>query len=330
MYALTIILIITIIVLLTQKRNEIKKEEEEEKIQEDIIFESDIAIDLLRSENGQIERMDLNYYLLCVVASEIPFWYDYEAIKAQTIVARTYMYNKIQNKLEQVGDICDSHLHCQAFNDLEKLEEIWRSKGYTQKEIEEGERKIKKAIMESTGMIITYKGEIINALFHASSPQKTENARAIWANEDIPYLKSVENIENEDYENRESIVRKSYTEFKDILINTGYINGLNKDEFYNIKINEYTESGRVKNINVGQKYIKAETLRTLFGLKSTNFTISLDEENIIFNVIGYGHGVGMSQVGADTYAKEGKSYDEIIKYYYTDVNIVNIQDIQKK
>ena len=196
-----------------------KVKEEEEKIE----LESGKTIELLRTKTGQIETIDLNYYLLCVVASEMPFKYEYEALKAQVVVARTYLFNKISNSKEEFGDVCDKYAHCQAFNDLDKLEQIWKEKGYTEDEIFKGEEKIKRAIIESEGEVITYNNQIINALFHASSPMRTEDASAIWSGEDIPYLKSVENCEDEDYERRESINVISYATFKNTLIDNGYI-----------------------------------------------------------------------------------------------------------
>lgn len=324
MYIVSAILLIGIIVLaVTDKKEEIKEEKiEEEKIN----FESDSTINLLRTKTGQIEAVDLNYYLLCVVASEMPFKYEYEALKAQVVVARTYLFNKMSKNGEENADACDSYAHCQAFNDLENLKEIWRKKGFTDNEILDGENKIKKAIVESSGEVITYNNELIDAVFHASSPIKTENASAIWSGKDIPYLKSVDNIEDEAYERRKTINEISYATFKNTLIDKGYIFDLSKDDFTNIKINEYTESGRVKNVSVGNHLIKAEDLRTMFSINSTNFTITNYEDKIAFNVLGFGHGVGMSQVGANEYARQGKSYKDIIHHYYTNVDIVNIDN----
>lgn len=321
LYVVSAVLLLVIIVLaICDSKKVIEEEKEEEKIE----FESKNTIQLLRSKTGQIETVDLNYYLLCVVASEMPFKYEYEALKAQVVVARTYLFNKMKNNIEEQGDVCDSYAHCQAFTDIDKLEQIWKDKGFTESEIAEGENKIKKAIVESDGEIITYNNEIINALFHASSPKKTEDASAIWSQTDIPYLRAVENVEDEEYERRKSKNNISYATFKNILIDNGYIEDLSIEEFKNIQISEYTQSGRVKNIRVGAYNIKAEDLRTLFGLYSTEFTISINEENIEFSVLGFGHGVGLSQVGANTYAKQGKKYDEIIHHYYTNVEISKI------
>lgn len=328
MYVMAGILTIIIVVLAifqSKKIEDIEKGEEEQ-----INFESNENIELYNRQNDKIEEINLNYYLLCVVASEIPFKYEYEAIKAQAVVARTYLFNKIVNNLEEKGDVCDDYNHCQAFTQLDKLREIWKNKGFTDTQISEGEEKIKRAIVETQNQVIVYNGELIDALFHASSPQKTEDAKAIWSCEDIPYLKSVDNVEDETYENRTSQTTIPYSTFKNILIEKGYVEDISKEDFLNICISEYTDSGRVKCIKVGGYQIKAEDLRVLFGIKSTNFSINVDDQNIVFNVIGYGHGVGLSQVGANTYAKQGKTYDEIIHHYYTNVDIVDGYDIQRR
>lgn len=114
-------------------------------------------------------------------------------------------------------------------------------------------------------------------------------------------------------------------EFKEKLLSNNLVTDeLNIEEIKNSKINEFTTSGRVKNIIVGKFLISAEKLRTIFGLKSTNFTIVADNNNITFNVIGYGHGVGMSQVGANFYANSGMNYVDIIKHYYTGVEVTKL------
>lgn len=309
-------------ILLSEKEVEKVKEEKENEV---INFESGNIINLYLSKKDEIIALDLNYYLLCVIGSEMPFKYEIEALKAQAVVARTYLYNKMNKHAEEKGDICDSSNHCQAYTELEDLKNAWRKKGYSENEIEYGIQKIKRAILETDGLVVTYNGELINALFHASSPLKTEDISAIWGNVEVPYLKSVENNEDETYENRNSTMEISYVNFKNTLIENGYLTDLSKDEFRTIKVNEYTNSGRVKNVSFSNYCIKAEDLRKLFGIKSTNFTIELTEDSVIFNVLGFGHGVGLSQVGADWYAKQGYGFEDIIYHYYTGVEVINIQ-----
>lgn len=332
LYVFSVVIIFVLAVLVLnidvepKEANNTKDDENEEnKI---INFESSKKIKLYRSKKDQIEELDLNTYLLCVVASEMPFKYEYEALRAQAIVARTYLFRKLNEGIEPMGDICDNYAHCQAYSQIEDLKPIWkREKGYTEEEIEEGIEKIKKAIVQTDGMVITYNNELINALFHASSPVKTEDAKAIWSKEDVPYLRSVENVEDEDYEYRESIKSISYEEFNSILLENNYIDSnISVDSFLNVKINSYTDSGRVKDVSIGNALVSAEDLRTLFGINSTNFTIENTKSEIVFNVLGFGHGVGMSQVGANAYAKQGMSAEEIIHHYYTNVEIINLNE----
>lgn len=293
-------------------------------------FESLDTIGLYRSKIGEIEEVNVNDYLLCTVASEMPFKFEFEALKAQAIISRTYLYNKIINNKENIGDVCDNFAHCQAYTDLDKLEEYWKNeKGYNEEEIKEGEEKIKRAIVETDGKVIMYKSIIIDALFHASSPNGTENASAIWLHEDVPYLKAVESVEDEDYDYLHTTEKISYSSFKNTLIDKGYIEDLSQEDFKNIQIADYTQSGRVKNIKCGNSYIDATDLRTMFGIKSTDFTIDVQDSELIFNVSGFGHGVGLSQVGANGYARRGMKAEDIIRHYYTDVEVVDKSELYK-
>ena len=136
----------------------------------------------------------------------------------------------------------------------------------------------------------------------------------------------IDKIADETYENRISQVIILYNEFIDKINNDNSISGyISVDDVKNACIGEYTTTGRVKNITVGNVKISAEKLRVIFGLKSTNFELENKDEKLIFNVLGYGHGVGMSQVGANTYANKGMKYDEIIKHYYKGVEIINLE-----
>lgn len=311
------------------KRKNIQNVEEKIDYISDLDFLSKDNITLLRTKNGKIDNLNLNYYMLCVVASEMPFKFEFEALKSQAVVARTYLYNKIINNTEELADVCDSYAHCQAFMDIEDLERIWKEeKGYTDDEIKLGEEKIKRAILETDGQIITYNGQVIDALFHSSSYMKTENSRAIWNREDVPYLQSVDSVEHP-YDNSQSECEVSFITFKNTLIDKGYVHDLTNEEMKNIAINSYTESGRVKDIRVGGYLVDATDLRTMFGLKSTYFSVITNDTSIFFEVKGFGHGVGMSQVGADTLAKQGKNYIDIIQHYYTGVEITKEEEIKK-
>lgn len=300
-----------------------KKEEAEEKYKID--FKANETIRVKICSTGEIVAMDINDYLRGVVPAEMPPYYDLEAIKAQAVVARTYTYKRIEACAEGVdADICDNYAHCQAFYNKDKIIEIWRRKGYDEVTIEEYWNNVNEAVVSTQGEVITYDGQLIKAFFHASSPEKTESVDQIWGGEKLPYLVSVENNESEDYANRTSTVEVSFNDFVAKVKESKDISIL-LEECKDVKIAEYTTSGRVKNIQVGDFKIKAEDLRTMFGLRSTNFTLEVKDEFIVFNVLGNGHGIGLSQVGADYYAKNGKNYKDIINHYYTGVDIIKLE-----
>ena len=311
------------------KEEEAKKEEENKENEEKnmIDYKANETIRVKLCKTGEVVAMDINDYLRGVVPAEMPPYYNIEAIKAQAVVARTYTYKRIEAHAEGEGvDICDNYAHCQAFYNKEQILEIWRKKGYDEQTINTYWNNVNEAVVSTQDQVITYNGSLIKAFFHASSPEKTESVDQIWGGEKLPYLVSVENEEAEDYANRTSIVEVTFENF---------INKLKEDDMSRsslelnmckeVKICDLTTSGRVKNIQVGEYKISAEKLRTLFGLRSTNFTIDIKENSIVFNVIGNGHGVGLSQVGADFYAKNGKTYEEIIKHYYTGVEIITLK-----
>lgn len=308
-----------------QKKKEIVYQEKEEK--NIIEYKANEEIRVRFHETGEIVAMDMNDYLRGVLPAEMSPTYHLEALKAQAIVARTYTYQKMNDHGEgQDADICDNFAHCQAFYPKDKIYQIWEQKGYSREEILEFWDKINEAVVSTQGEIITYQGEMIHAFFHASSPDKTENVNQIWTGVSYPYLLSVESVEDETYENRTSQVEISFTDFKEKVNQDGTIlSKITSDSLESISILSYTTSGRVKQIECNQIAISAEKLRTMIGLKSTNFTIERKEEQIIFHVLGYGHGVGMSQVGANTYASRGFNCKEIIEHYYTGVDLTKLE-----
>ena len=267
----------------------------------------------------------MNDYLRGVVPSEMSPTYNIEALKAQALVARTYTYRKLQAHAEgDDADMCDSYAHCQAFYPKDKLFQIWRQKGYDEDTILEFWDRVNTAVVSTQNEIITYNGECIKAFFHASSPEGTEDISQIWGGEKLSYLVPVESKEDESYSNRTSRVEISYDDFLNKLKENSLCNNYTKEDMKSITISDYTISGRVKNIQIKDQKVSAEKLRTLIGLKSTKFTIEKNDETVVFNVVGYGHGVGMSQVGANYYANNGMDYKEIIKHYYTGVEITKL------
>ena len=301
-----------------------KNLEETDNKQEQYDYQKYKTIKLLHTENGQVEEVNIDEYLYGVVSSEMPANYELEALKAQAIVARTYtIYQIIHNSgKHENADICDDFNCCQAWISKDERMAKW-----SVEEAESNWNKILEAVNSTSGKIITYNGEPINAFFHANSGGVTESSLNIWGGIDYPYLKSVETAGEEGYSqysseviySKEELLNKIKEKYPECEIDFSQENC--------IEIIEYTTSGRIKTIKFGNTEIAGTEARTIFELKSTNFTFAIEGDNIKFAVTGYGHGVGMSQTGADALAKSGANYEEIIKHFYTDVEIIEVNSL---
>lgn len=187
--------------------------------------------------------------------------------------------------------------------------------------------KITTAVDLTKGKVITYEGKPIDAFFHSNSGGMTETVSNVWGGSDLPYLQSVQTAGEDGYTQYESEVQFTKDELID-KIKTKYPEiELNFNEENNVQIIEYTNSGRVKTIKFGNVKMAGTEARTLLGLKSTNFTFEINDNKIKFKVLGYGHGVGMSQTGADSMAKSGSKAEDIIKHFYSGVEITYVNDL---
>ena len=280
------------------------------------------TISLLHKKTGEVEQVKLDEYLCNVVSAEMPATFEQEALKAQAIVARTYTIYKILNKKHDNADICDDSTCCQAWISKDNRLAIWE-----ENQRESNWQKICSAVNETSGKIITYENKPIDAFFHSNSGGITEVPVNVWGGPGYPYLQSVETSGETTYTqyasevtlSQEELINKLKEKYSDISIDF-----TNSED---IKILEYTESTRVKTVKFGNHEISGVEARTIFGLKSTNFEISRDGNNIKFSVKGYGHGVGMSQTGADSMAKNGSRAEEIIKHFYTGVEITEVNKL---
>ena len=281
------------------------------------------TIKLLHHNTGEVEELDIDSYLCNVVSAEMPADFQLEALKAQAIVARTYTIYKIQNKKHENADICDDSTCCQAWISKEDRFARW-----DENQRDNNWKKIEQCVNETAGKIITYNNKPINAFFHSNSGGITELPVNVWGGgSDMPYLQVVETSGEDEYSqyasevtlSQEEILEKLKIKYSDIQID------FNNDE--DIKILEYTDSNRVKTVKFGNHEISGTEARSIFGLKSTNFEIIKENENIKFSVKGYGHGVGMSQTGADSLAKQGKTCEDIIHHYYLNVEINEINQL---
>lgn len=320
---IVIILFFLIPIIFTTKFEEIKEVIAEDNENKGIVdgkydYGKYKEIKLLHTDTGKVESVELDEYLYNVVSAEMPVNYELEALKAQATVARTYtLYKIINGSKHKNADICDDSGCCQAWISKENRYKAWKT------DVDNKWNKIKEAVNSTKGKIITYDGKVINAFFHSNSGGATERPLYVWGGNGYPYLQSVETSGEDSYKQysselsikKDEFIKKMKKEYDDFKINF--------DEEDCIKIKSYTEGNRVKQIKIGNKTLSGVEVRTIFSLRSANFSVEIGKNSIKFKVIGYGHGVGMSQTGSNTLAKEGKDYIEIIKYYYTDVEVEN-------
>lgn len=299
----------------------------EEKVEETAKYEyaKYATIKLYHAKTGETEEIPIDEYLYGVVSAEMPASYEMEALKAQAVVARTYTLYQIINSNGKHGEagICDDSTCCQAWlsqeERLSKWEEDVRDANWD---------KIVEAVDSTQGQIITYNGEPIDAFFHANSGGTTETATNVWGGTNFPYLQSVETAGEDSYSGYHSEVELTREELINQLKEKHTDLEIDFEEQDAIKIVDYTESGRVRTMKFGNTEIAGTEVRTLLGLKSTNFSFAMQGDTIKFTVIGYGHGVGMSQNGADSMAKTGSNYEEIIEHFYTGVQITYVNELK--
>lgn len=279
------------------------------------------TVKLYHKKTKKIEELSLDEYLYGVVSSEMPASFKEEALKAQAVVARTFTLYKIvhNSKKHENADICDDSTCCQAWISKEDRLARWEDS-----KKEEYWNKIVKAVNTTQGKMITYQNEPINAFFHANSGGTTEAPLNVWGGSGYPYLKAVVTSGEDAYSQYASNVTVTQKQFQETILKEHKDFKIDFSKKDCIKVKEYTEGNRVKTIQVGNLSLSGVEMRTLFGLRSANFKITMEKQNIKFEVIGYGHGVGMSQTGADSLAKQGKTYEEIIHHFYTGVEIKDI------
>jgi len=327
---ISLLLVISIIVptIIVETFNIVPKEssnmdEEEESIEEEskkVEFNGKIKI--YDTDTQEVVEMDLEEYIKGVVAAEMPAEFHIEALKAQAVASRTYAINRILkypegNPGHPEAPLCTG-VHCQAYLTLDELNQIhakdWGEKYWP---------KIEEAVESTKGQVLYYDGEIIEALYHSTSGGMTEDAINVF-NVDLPYLKSVESQYEESAPKYKATVTMTVDEFIEKLNSRFKGANITKDNLADkVKLVEKTESGRVKKIAIDGTVIDGREIRQLFELNSTNFKIYYNPSTGIIDIetLGYGHGVGMSQWGANGMAKAGKTYEEILKHYYTGVTI---------
>ncbi len=270
----------------------------------------------VRLFDGTVQIMSMGDYLWRVVAAEMPASFEPEALKAQAVAARTYALRKMahSSSAHPNADVCTDHTCCQAYITPEDAAANWGENAGTYTE------KIRSAVAGTDGVAALYEGQLIDAVFFSSAPGSTADAVEVWGNA-VPYLTSVDSPEGEEVPNYRSTVEVPAAEFKRKFLSAhpeAVLEGAPAGWF---GTPELSSGGRVSALSVGGVSVPGSELRTLFGLRSASFTVSAGADTVTFSVTGYGHGVGMSQYGANALAKEGRTYQEILTWYYTGITL---------
>ena len=253
--------------------------------------------------DGTVRQMDMEEYLVGVVLAEMPASFEGEALKAQAVAARTYAGKAhLTGGKHGNGSVCTDSTCCQAYI----TQEDYLQKGGTELGIE----KVRGAVNATAGQVLTYNGELIEATYFSCSGGSTEDAQAVWG-ADFPYLQAVDSPGEEDcqYYFDRVILPKDRVE-------TILGMGLAEDPSTWIGKVSRTPGNGVATVEIGGRIFKGTELRTLLGLRSTQFEISADDRGLVIETRGWGHRVGMSQYGADAMAVTGKTYQEILAHYY--------------
>ena len=266
----------------------------------------EIEVTILDSKTSQKENLNLEDYIVGVVAAEMPASFSMEALKAQAVAARSYAMYKINTSKKDYDLVTD--VTNQAYIDKDKMQEKWQDNFNTYYE------KIKTAVAETKNQVLTYDDEVICAFYFAMSNGYTEDSALVFG-EAKDYIASVDsswdkNLKN--YEVTTTISKNDFCEKLNINCNNIVISDI-----------KYSNTGRINSLKINNQEFLGTKVRTLLNLRSTDFQIDIGED-IKITTKGYGHGVGMSQYGANELAKLGKNYDEILKYYYKDVAISQI------
>ena len=262
---------------------------------------------------GELESMPLEDYILGVTAAEMPASYELEALKAQAVAARTFTAKHMTGELKCKSGhtICTDHTCCQAYIDVDGMKKNWGSA------FDKYYGKIKQAVQETEGIVLTSGGKLVTALYHSSSGGRTENCEDVFSVA-LPYLVSVESAGEE--ASPEFRTEKTFST-EDFInkINAAFPDSFMKDPKKDVDVWQRTESGRISLIRLGGTVITGQQLRNALKLRSTNARFAIDDSGVTITCLGFGHGVGMSQCGANAMAKTGSGFESILKHYYTGV-----------
>ena len=238
---------------------------------------------------------------------------------AQAVAARTYTLHKMaQGAIARHpdADACDDITCCKAYETAEDAAAGWGAGALYYEE------KLARAVAETDGEVIVYNGEPVLAVFFSSAAGHTQGAGEVWQT-DLPYLQSVDSPEDDSLvPNYYSVVTFTAQEFRDRFLAAYPAAKLDGDAGGFLTDITRNDAGFVSTLRVGGVTVRGNELRTILGLRSPSFTVEVSGDTLTFHVTGYGHGVGMSQYGANAMAKEGYSCEEILEHYFTGAQVV--------
>ena len=303
-----IILLSIILIGVVSLKKETNFSFEEKKVEEKIQEPEPHYIKVYNPKDSKINEMPIEDYIIGVVSAEMPASFEMEALKAQAVTARTFAIYKQTHKKEDYDVIIG--VSDQAYNNKEEMKSKWQEK------YEENLKQITEAVESTRGEILTYQGQVIESFYFAMSNGYTENCELVFQ-EKLPYIKSVESEwDNETLNNYEVTKTFSKEEFCNLL-------NIECNQIMITDINR-TNSGRINTLKINDIEYKGTNIRKLLTLRSTDFDIKEEENNIIITTRGSGHGVGMSQYGANGMAKEGATYQQILNHYYQEIEFSKI------
>jgi len=271
------------------------------------------------AEPERVSLPELDVYGAGFLRAEMPASFELEALKAQAVAARTYTLHKMaQGAIARHpdADACDDITCCKAYETAEDAAAGWGAGALYYEE------KLARAVAETDGEVIVYDGEPVLAVFFSSAAGHTQGAGEVWQT-DLPYLQSVDSPEDDSLvPNYYSVVTFTAQEFRDRFLAVYPAAKLNGDAGSFLTDITRNDAGFVSTLRVGGVTVRGNELRTILGLRSPSFTVEVSGDTLTFHVTGYGHGVGMSQYGANAMAKEGYSCEEILEHYFTGAQVV--------
>lgn len=297
-------------------------------------YGKEISVSVYVVEQEKLITMPLEVYVRGVVAAEMLPGFHIEALKAQAVAARTYAVKRMDMfggkgcSLHPGADVCTDPQHGQAWGSNDTLRVKWGTIGYLRNMY-----KISQAVRATEGIVLTYQEKVIDAVYHSSSGGRTASAQEVWG-QDVPYLQSVASQFEEasphkretrvflfqDLERQLGIRVGAYGEIqkdKDGRV-TNVVTGVQDDS---VAVIQRTVSGRAELLKLGDEIMTGVEIRKLLGLRSTMFSVVCSDDMVTFVTSGYGHGVGMSQYGANGMAEQGYSFDKILMHYYTGIQL---------